>query len=350
MVPARGISRASSLLAALCALVGALAPAPEALATETDQYYALNKDIPESLNALNRRMRRDIAIAMAGIRANDPNATCREAAESVFVRLRLLGWQKIEVWAEHHPDVHMLPSAEEIEATDFWRTRSIYRHAPWWDTAMGSWQPFTTRTPTLRAAGVNFGADKLSHFVKLGWQYYTRYHEAREDGETEREALERVVRWGVGTEKGSLGLGTGGVFSFGDLEANFQGFMAYRRMCEGPAPYLVRGPHGWRANPEHPFDWAEVISPLWDESFNTSTFTDRRWSEVRRALRSDYCGLLEDERAEAARTSYRDRMDALEPSFSQTLLAALAAAGEVPDQSTTTLSAACAAPSTGVSP
>jgi hypothetical protein len=302
-------------------------------ATETDQYFAIDKRPRDSLSALNEKVNRELlgAVDLVNRRGDWDRASCEEVAHRVYQRFRISGLHKIELWAEHSPRVERVPSDEAHGR--FKNKDSIYRNKRLWDWGL----TFGVKA-TFSVAGVHLGADKLSHFFQTGWKYNKRYREYMEEGVPEREALERLVRYGVKTESGSLGLGTTGVFSFGDLEANYQGFLFYRSLCQAENPRLLKTAEGWRVT--RPFDWREYVSPQLDETWNNSAFTPKRWREVRANLRKDYCSRLD---SDAFVEHYRRyaRYPGRPDDFNIRYVRELLARGELPPQEDYSVWAAC---------
>ncbi|QRK09057.1 hypothetical protein JQX13_02525 [Archangium violaceum] len=302
-------------------------------ATETDQYFAIDKPPRDSLEILNQKVNRDILGALALVNRTEDwkSVSCEDVAHRIYQHFRIIGLHKIELWAENTPRIDRTPLKAEYDA--FQENASIYRNARLWD-----WGLFFGVKATFNVAGVHMGADKLSHFFQTGWKYNKRHQAYRRAGVPEREALERIIRYGVGTEKGSLGLTTTGVFSFADLEANYQGFLFYRSLCEDENPRLVKTPEGWRLR--RPFDWREYVSPRLDESINNSAFTAKRWSEVRANLRRDYCPRLD---SDVFLEHYRRnaRYPRTPDDFNVRYVRELSARGEVPRQEDYSLWAAC---------
>ena len=79
---------------------------------------------------------------------------------------------------------------------------------------------------TWNIGGVHVGGDKIGHMLGHGRYYYGRYLRARAAGASPEEAMESIVRWGVGVESKIVGGLVDGVFSHADLEANFQGLQS----------------------------------------------------------------------------------------------------------------------------
>lgn len=304
-----------------------------AQATETDQYFAIDKPPRDSLGVLNEKVNRDIlgALALVNRRPSWDQHSCQDVAHRIYQRFRILGLHKIEFWAEHTPRIDRVPS-EEDEAR-FNEHFSLYRNERLWDWGLA----FGIKA-TFTVAGVHMGADKLSHFFQSGWKYHQRFRELTQEGVPEHEARERLIRYGARTESGTLGFVTTGVFSFGDLEANYQGFLFYRGLCHGEDPRLRKSPEGWRLT--RPFDWREYVSPQLDETFNNSAFTPKRWEEVRANLRRDYCPRLD---SDTFREHYRfyaqypQRVD----DFNTRYVRELIDRGEVPRREDFSVWAAC---------
>ncbi|WP_257453161.1 hypothetical protein [Archangium lipolyticum] len=301
-------------------------------ATETDQYFAIGRSPRDSLSVLDEKVNREILGALELVNRGDWDATsCEDVVYRVYQRFRISGLHKIELWAEHTPRIERMP-ADEAYAR-FQKEESVYRNDRLWDWGL----TFGVKA-TFNVAGVHMGADKLSHFFQSGWKYHQQFLEERQAGVPEREALERIIQYGVGTERGSLGLATTGVFSFGDLEANYQGFLFYRSLCQDEKPRLQKTSGGWRLT--RPFDWREYVSPLFDESYNNSAFTPKRWSEVRTNLWRDYCPRLD---SEVFREHYwrAARFPRGPDEFNARYVQELIARGELPRQEDYSLWAAC---------
>src|SRR5206468_2115311 len=90
------------------------------------------------------------------------------------------------------------------------------------------------------------------HFLQQGLQYFQVAHQS---GGTAKAAEE----FGAGTEAGSFGLKTTGVFSNADLEANRQGLRFYEDLA---------------ANPSMAFDIAAYINERWNEERNPSHYEE----------------------------------------------------------------------------
>ena len=140
---------------------------------------------------------------------------------------------------------------------------------------------FFAQCPTIRAYGVEFGTDKIGHIVQQGFEYLNKYNDAREKGLTDADAVEAAVQYGVMTEDTFFGILMDGVYSNGDLAANFGGFKFYRNLFhevtigDQTYPPIVKldGNH-WVINPERANSdlLKPYISDHLNEAYNPSKY------------------------------------------------------------------------------
>jgi hypothetical protein len=147
---------------------------------------------------------------------------------------------------------------------------------------------FSGLSQTVQTNGIYFGIDKLSHFGSTGRRYLKHYLEKLEKGYTKEEAVRSAIRFGLSNEAGILGLWPSGVFSYGDMEANFQGFQFYLSLCleaEKPLLEIVDGKWKLVSTP----DIRKYVNPYWDETFNHSYFAPGIWSRTEKIIKDEYC-------------------------------------------------------------
>lgn len=131
-------------------------------------------------------------------------------------------------------------------------------------------------SPTFIAGDVRFGADKLSHFFRLGYKYWKKSDEGRD--------LSAGIRTGTRSEKMWLGRAGIGIFSYADLAANYSGFTFYRDLIasvDDPV-WAERRPHFAISRPSpggksqiqtvRPFSLLEYATEDWDEYLNPSVY------------------------------------------------------------------------------
>ena len=158
-----------------------------------------------------------------------------------------------------------------------------------------------TISPTVNLYGSEFGTDKIAHLFQQGYSYYKIYHRARAEGATAEEARAKAVRWGQKSERTFYGTLIGGVYSNGDLVANYAGMKFYEGLTHPirigdttRAAVLLLKDGVWTFNDSvnlrelllRPF-----ISEHLNEALNPSIFTKNlglRWY-IRRAVRRRSC-------------------------------------------------------------
>jgi hypothetical protein len=199
--------------------------------------------------------------------------------------------------------------------------------------------------PSVKVGDIMFGTDKLGHFLTNGPRYWRVYSEARAHGLSVEEAQKKAVDLGVAQESGVLGGVITSTFSYGDLEANWQGMQLIRSWCEGidgrpPALTLddVKGGKAWVLHER--FAMSTWLNPCWDESFYPNAYEGLTADGVKRALK-EYCPLRTRPEVAAHRKRYRELGC---HSFSVAYLDELIAKGEAPDPRPFTLEAACGDP------
>jgi hypothetical protein len=130
------------------------------------------------------------------------------------------------------------------------------------------------------------GSDKFGHFLSTGMEYLETYLDIRDasmrEGLTEEQARERglfaaLVR-GLTTEITVLGGWTSKVFAYGDLNANFRGFLFFQQIVEGTSPFIEKDPQsGHFRRGTKQFSWSQFIEPTWDEGINCSHYYQDVW-------------------------------------------------------------------------
>lgn len=118
--------------------------------------------------------------------------------------------------------------------------------------------PLSLPSSTIKVFGHYVGTDKFGHFHDLGHIYHTDFVRLCSSGVDRGEALRRVVKnysRGPISEAGSIGFFATGVFSNGDLAANYLGFKFYLNLTEPVVlegrehpPMLVRHGDYWSLN------------------------------------------------------------------------------------------------------
>lgn len=121
------------------------------------------------------------------------------------------------------------------------------------------------------------GIDKLEHMFGMGYHYFIQHYK-------NQHSLKSVLTIGSGFEKYILGgaFFATGIFSYGDLGANFNGMRLWNNFLgQYPdilgsnyhlAPYIVCENNQWTQNPDSPLDFTYYIDETMNESINCSKF------------------------------------------------------------------------------
>jgi hypothetical protein len=180
-----------------------------------------------------------------------------------------------------------------------------------------------TVSPTVNMYGSQFGTDKIAHLFQQGYSYYKIYTRALIAGMTPEEATKKAVLWGQGTERGIFGTLIAGVYSNGDLVANYAGLRFYQGLTQAtrigpdtrPAMLLLKDGF-WTINESvnlrelllKPF-----ISDHFNEALNPSIFTQFLGlrAYVRRTVRRRSCKQWFDHYPGLSQSSLNERSRAL---------------------------------------
>jgi len=240
-----------------------------ASALETDNYLAWKKELRDSGPAINSYFNHEITHVL---KTSDPDLSCEEVTQKIG-----------EVFESHlvhdNPvENHLLSvlSSEEIFPTSlYYVEESIYRDP------FRVYIPYFGLAPNVQVNGFYFGTDKLSHFASTGRIYYEKFQKS--------SSLKSAISWGVRDEKTLHGYWASGVFSYADLEANYQGFLFYQDLCQGSHPYLTKKGSRWSL--QRPFKIEKYVSGLWDETYLESYRLPGNWNKVKGFIQREYCPL-----------------------------------------------------------
>lgn len=115
----------------------------------------------------------------------------------------------------------------------------------------------------LNIGGIYVGIDKVDHFFGNGGMLWEKYDQQVIKNE------KKILEMNVNQENGGWGL-QGGVKSYGDLAANWQGLRFYKNLFDGRDPYMSC--KDGKVTVLRKFDISEYIDPLWNESVNCSAY------------------------------------------------------------------------------
>ncbi|MFN7937852.1 MAG: hypothetical protein U0R19_31270 [Bryobacteraceae bacterium] len=146
---------------------------------------------------------------------------------------------------------------------------------------------FFFNSPTVHVHGYYFGSDKIDHFFQQGHQYFQRVMRLLEQGAGIEASVAAAVTHGVRQEHNYFGTMATGVYSNGDLAANFAGMKFYLNLQQSVRvgdvvrpPMFERTADGWRLRLG--IDRDRLLEPFLsnhlDESLNPSRYRFNRAS------------------------------------------------------------------------
>lgn len=237
----------------------------EVQAAETDQYLTWEITLADSSEVLNAYLDKEIRrFVHKANRRTRPPATCEALVIDLYKYLfEGLHASRLRNWLKTSSEVERYPSDDVSN----WRYQrmSIFRKP--------AFPYLLPMAQTIRVGEVYLGIDKFGHMFGFGRRYFQRYQRALVAGAGPEEAMERVLQWGIQHEYSVVGKLVDGVFSHGDMEANYQGFRLAMALSGGDAPLFHREDGEWQFRGG--LDIRSYITPDFDESFNTSNYA--RW-------------------------------------------------------------------------
>lgn len=132
-------------------------------------------------------------------------------------------------------------------------------------------------SPLIKIGDESVGVDKFEHMFGMGFTYFTKHYLKGKD-------IKDVLSYGIALEKTILGgnIFATGVFSYGDLSANFNGMRFWNHVLQknddilgsehNLGPYVTCSADKWQINEENPIDFKNYIDASMDESINCSKF------------------------------------------------------------------------------
>ncbi len=194
---------------------------PVVFALETDNYLSWGLDLKDSSEAINSFMAKQIEEALAKSNEKAGPQTCENVTFEIAKKFKTTPTSKsLETFVNESLDtVNIFPK------NPYYLEQSILRNSSRF------YLKYSGLSPNLQMNGIYFGADKLSHFASTGRRYLKHYLKKIRKGYSEEEAMQSMIRFGLLNEETVLGIWPSGVFSYGDMEANYQGFVFYKKLC-----------------------------------------------------------------------------------------------------------------------
>ncbi len=234
---------------------------------ETDNFSCVSANIEDSSKALNEETNRRFKAAIDMVNKESPEAkrsslfkkkaggNCnQEKLTNALSNVLASSWMgNLETWANKASNVdRCVPSPSDNIFKSF---RNI-------DAPMAK---LCGLRPVIRIGKTRTGIDKLSHFMKEGYEYW----QSERDG----GSLDQILQQGIEEEEGMFGWTTTGTKSYGDMCANYFGFLFWKSIFDGPRPYLKCENGVWFQMRD--VDWNEYVNPCFDESINCNEWGGR---------------------------------------------------------------------------
>lgn len=266
-----------------------------AMALETDNYLAWDKTLSDSSAHINRFLSDSIKSALTQI-PNHRMKSCDEMTVLIGKEFesRLVHDNPVENWLfTILTDKEMFPS--DLHYVEDSIYREPYRfYIPWFGLA-----------PNIQVNGYYFGTDKLSHFASTGMIYFRIFRDQIRKNKSSLAALKRAIDWGIRDEKTVHGFWASGVFSYADLEANYQGLLFFQRFCSTENSFLQRSNDGnWSL--VNPPEIKEFINGAWDESYLLSYRKPLNWKKVAAIIKAKYCEKFQTTRVQKRFSYYKE--------------------------------------------
>jgi len=160
---------------------------------------------------------------------------------------------------------------------------------------------YLTISDTVRLYGVEFGTDKIAHLFQQGFTYYRTVESAKAKNMSYEEGVKKAVNWGRTSEKTFYGFWASGVYSNGDLAANYAGMKFYENLTReirigdlSLPPMLVLKDGFWKFN-ETAASNESLLKPFvsnhFNEALNPSVYADIFGfrSTIRRNVKKHAC-------------------------------------------------------------
>jgi hypothetical protein len=267
----------------------------KALALETDNYLAWRVELKDSSKKINHFLKNQINQSLIRINNKSHPQRCLDVTREIASNFRalLVHDNPVEKWL-----LRNLNKEEFYPHHLFFVEESIFRNP------YRIYIPEFGLAPNVQINGINLGMDKLTHWSSTGRRYFNIYIAAKNAGKTELEATVMAIDYGIMDELSLHGYWASGVFSFADLEANYQGLLFYKKFCfDRKNTYLKLTPEKKWILVDSP-KIEEYVNPYWDETFNTSHFISENWKKVAPVLKENYCNLIRSDEVLSLRLRY----------------------------------------------
>lgn len=228
--------------------------------TEIDSYTERVPEFRDGLIELNRIMNRHIRGAIES--AND-EGRCDDQRLRDLLQKSLGGffWTTFENEVIDSPliDARVTPVCD-----------SIYRDFTFCESFVLKVVPLGAIT---RIGDFYIGTDKYGHFLEEGYNFYNIIHK-------DKGTIEDAISFGEKGEREHFGLETTGIYSYGDLTADYDGLRFWENLV---GKYVVCKNGKYKQH--RSFNWKEYATAAWDEGINCNGYkTPEMEEKVNRRL------------------------------------------------------------------
>lgn len=243
-------------------------------ATEVDNFSKRYLDVKDSAPQINKDFNDHLKSAI-----NKANRKSRCSSKKLYKYLndRIGGftWSKFEKNIEKSDDYDKLTSD---------RKESIFKHVSFrhgWGIYLASLGPVDIGS-IIRVGDHLVGTDKIGHFIGVGWVYYKKAY-------IEKKGVENAIEYGKSTETGMFGKRTTGVYSYGDLAANFIGMKFWSELVGDLVPtenpYVKCVDNKWVQVRD--FNWLDWADDSWDEGVNCNEYRNKKFKDKVKIVTSE---------------------------------------------------------------
>jgi hypothetical protein len=291
-------------------------------ALETDQFMMWNRNLEDSADQVNLYLSDSARTAIEKLNNSPKKYTCSQ------VHQEIIRWQQrdglilaVESWVYGTDLLEKYPVPpegldDERKLIGAVVDQTIYRKG------------FIFRLKifgvNINYNGVYMGIDKLAHLLETGYEYYEKYHAAIAKGKSHEDAVIAAIKKGIFQERTYYGYLVSGIFSFADLEANYQGLYLNNQFCHGDNRFLEQDEQGkWFL--KNDIDLRPYVNPYMDETFYPNSYTRKRARSIKPFVKQ-YCELKDHPEVVQRMQTYQSRAV---PSFSVKYLQDKVAKGKI---------------------
>ncbi len=296
------------------------------VAGETDNYLSMDQQLTDASTVINTEFNSRIQFTLEQMNSENhfDYLECAQVAGEILKSFGVSLATDFESWVRFNDSIPKFPSGEKSRKYLF--NHSIYDEKTWNPLHQYfDWMIKTQIDPVINIGGVYIGLDKITHFTASGFLYYKTYQNGIKNGLSTYKAEYRAILNGIKSEKLLLGICANGIFSYADLESNYQGLQLGIDLCSGETPVLKRNGSSWIMTQK--IDLRKYVNSNWDESYNPCGGFHYKRPTLRTNL-MNYCQTFSTDIAKN-RFDYYDSV--FVNSHNMDLLDSLRTAGKIPD-------------------